>query len=276
MKILLTALVSLFSAACYSQHYYKDIIGTNETSQLIHTYKQNKVSRVAIRSFNESNVRIEDFSVEQVFDGRNLRTITSSGYTAESVLVSFVDDKNRVVKTIDSNSRLFTTTTYQYNEAGLLTRISSTSTDSAKKAIQSEEHIWQYNQTRPSRLLRIKNGKDTSYIELKLDEKGNIIEEQETRRGIKSEPIFYYYNDNNQLTDIVQYNKKARRLLPEYLFEYSPSGQVIQRITVPAGSDKYLIWRYQYNEKGLKTKEVVYNKQKQLAGKVEYQYSFSQ
>ena len=58
------------------------------------------------------------------------------------------------------------------------------------------------------------------------------------------------------------------------MFEYSPANQVIQRITVPANSSEYTIWRYQYDSKGLKTKEAIYNKQKQLTGKVEYQYSF--
>ena len=58
------------------------------------------------------------------------------------------------------------------------------------------------------------------------------------------------------------------------MFEYSPANQVIQKITVPSNSDNYLIWRYQYNGQGLKTKEVIYNKQKQLTGKIEYAYSF--
>ncbi len=59
------------------------------------------------------------------------------------------------------------------------------------------------------------------------------------------------------------------------MFEYSPVNQVIQKITVPANSDKYLIWRYQYNAQGLKIKEVIYDKNKDLSGKVEYQYSFA-
>ena len=124
-------------------------------------------------------------------------------------------------------------------------------------------------------MLRIKNKVDTIYVSFKTDEKGRIIEEQETRKGVKSEPYYYYYNNSGQLSDIVRYNPKARRLLPEYMFEYSPSNQVIQKITVPSGSDKYLIWRYQYNAQGLKTKEAIYDKQKQLTGKVEYQYSFN-
>jgi hypothetical protein len=49
---------------------------------------------------------------------------------------------------------------------------------------------------------------------------------------------------------------------------------VIQKITVPANSSEYLIWRYQYDDKGLKIKEAVFDKHKQLTGKIEYIYQF--
>ena len=74
---------------------------------------------------------------------------------------------------------------------------------------------------------------------------------------------------------IVRFNKKASRLLPEQMFEYSASNQVIQRISVPQNSDDYLIWRFAYDNRGLKTKEVIFNKQREQTGKVEYVYTFN-
>ena len=121
-------------------------------------------------------------------------------------------------------------------------------------------------------MLRIKNGRDTSFVHFKLDDKNNITEEQSTRNGIKSDPVYYYYDAQNRLTDIVRYSAKARRLLPEYMFEYSAANQVIQKITVPSNNSEYLIWRYQYDANGLKIKEAIYTKQKQLTGKIEYVY----
>jgi hypothetical protein len=56
------------------------------------------------------------------------------------------------------------------------------------------------------------------------------------------------------------------------MFEYAPDGKVIQKITVPANSSDYLIWRYQYNSNGLKIKEAIYDRHKTLNGKIEYQY----
>lgn len=42
-------------------------------------------------------------------------------------------------------------------------------------------------------------------------------------------------------------------------------------ISVQSGND-YLIWKYEYNDKGLRIRELCYNKQKQLPGRIEYQY----
>jgi len=276
MKLLLASVVFLASLSASAQHYYKDIIGTQETSGIMKAYQSNKVNRVVLTSYDENNTRSDDFFVEQQFApaARTLKTTTRSGVAHESVLISIIDDNGNVIKTIDSSDIVISITTYNYNPAGQLVSVISSSSDSSGKTNESEQHLWQYNNNKVARMLRIKNRIDTTYVNFKMDEVGNISEEQETRKGVKSEPVYYYYDASNRLTDIVRYSNKAKRLLPEYMFEYSPSNQVIQKITVPSNSDNYLIWRYQYNGQGLKTKEVIYNKQKQLAGKVEYQYSF--
>jgi hypothetical protein len=277
MKTLLATFSLLFYFTASSQHYYIDIIGTKETSGIMQAYLKNKVRHVVLTSYDETNAPIKDFYVEQEFDEANrvLKTITRSDVAHESTLLSYVDANNLVVKTIDSSDIIVSNTTYNYDALGRLLSLTNSSIDSSGKSKETEQHIWKYNDNRIAGMLRIKNMKDSSFVTFKLDENGNVIEEQETRKGIKAEPVYYYYDANNRVTDIVRYNKKAKKLLPEYMFEYSPSNQVIQKITVPANSDNYLIWRFQFNNQGLKTKEVIYNKQKQLTGKIEYQYSFS-
>jgi hypothetical protein len=276
MKSFLAAIVLFISFSASAQYYYQDIVGTKETSAIMKAYRDNKVNRVVLSSYDENNTRSDDFYVEQLFSAANqtLRTTTRSDMDHESVLTSYLDNNNNVVKTTDSSNIVTTVTNYTYNTDGMLVSITSFSSDSAKRTTESEQHLWQYNNNKIARMLRIKNAADTTYINFKLDEAGNVIEEQETRKGVKSPSIYYYYDNNNRLTDIVRYNNKAKRLLPEYMFEYSPTNQVIQKITVPSNNDNYLIWRYQYNGQGLKTKEVIYNKQKELTGKIEYQYSF--
>ena len=258
-----------------AQYYYKDIIGTKETSDLIRSYRTNRVSRVLLNSYDAENTKNDDFYVEQVFSAPNqyLKTITRLGDANESILISYTDANNNVVKTVDSSETITTTSVYKYGADGLLESVVSISSDTARSN-QAEEHRWEYNDNKIARMLRIKDKKDTAYITFKTDDKGNIIEEQSIRKGISSEPVYYYYDNNNRLTDIVRFSNKAKRLLPEYLFEYSPSNQVIQKITVPANSSDYLIWRYQYDDKGLKIKEAIFDKRKQLTGKIEYLYQF--
>jgi hypothetical protein len=124
---------------------------------------------------------------------------------------------------------------------------------------------------------RILNGKDSTEYRFTLDESRNIADEQLYRRNIGIDHVYYYYDDKNRLTDIVRYNKKAKQLLPDVMFEYDESNRVIQRITtISINNPDYLIWRYLFNDKGLKTKEALFNKFKELKGRIEYAYTFIQ
>lgn len=268
------ALFALSTAS--AQYYYKDIMGTKETADLIRHYQANKVNRVVLASTDGKNEKSDAFYVEQSFSPAKLmlKTTTRSNITNESFLTSWADANGNVIKTVDSSDAMVSTTVYTYDQQGQLLSSTSTSVDSLNTTNEKEEHLWQYNNNKPARMLRIKNSKDTTVVNFVVDEQGNVVEERAVRKGVAAEPVYYYYDNQNRMTDIVRYNKKARRLLPEYLFEYSPANQVIQKITVPSDNDNYLIWRYKYNDKGLKIKEAIYNKQKELTGTVEYQYSF--
>ena len=272
--LLLTCLFIFLSAS--SQYYYNDIIGTKESAGLITSYRNNKVHNITLRTYTINNTPLDNFSIQQEFipAKQALRTITKTDYTSPSYLTSYIDAAGHVIKTTDSSNGVVNTSVYTYTANGNLSSIYITAGDSLS-ATQTDEHLWQYNaQQKISRMLRIKNGRDTATVTFKLDAAGNVIEEQEKRRAATDEPFYYYYDAANRLTDIVRYNAKARKLLPEYMFEYSEAGQVIQRITVPQNSSQYLIWRYAYDSKGLKTKEVIFNKEKEQTGKVEYEYTY--
>lgn len=277
MKKILFSCLSFLSLSASAQYYYSDIIGTNETATTIKLYKQNKVSRVVLNSYDADGTKSDAFFVEQTFSPitNSLKTVTRSGLTLESTLTTFFNENGQVLKTVDSSDALVNTTIYNYNNEGLLINVQQSSIDSANTFSQFEEHQWQYQDGKVNKLVRIKNKKDTILIQFKIDEDGNVAEEQSFQNGKASEPVYYYYDDQNRLTDIVRYNNKVHKLLPEYMFEYSSSNQVIQKITVPSNNSEYLIWRFQYDNRGLKIKEAVYNKQKQLNGKIEYIYSFS-
>src|SRR5688572_14421427 len=276
MKSLLFSCLLLSCLSGSAQYYYSDIIGTNETAATMKLYQLYKVNRVALNSYDADGTKSDAFYVEQSFSPATnvLRTTTRSGITLESVLTTYLNANGQVAKTVDSSAAIVNTSIYTYSNEGLLIDVQQSSIDSSNSFSQFEEHQWQYENGKVSRLLRIKNRKDTIIVHFKLDEAGNVSEEQSFNNGVASEPVYYYYDDQHRLTDIVRYNNKARKLLPEYMFEYSAANQVIQKITVPSNNSDYLIWRFQYDNRGLKIKEAVYNKQKQLNGKIEYSYSF--
>lgn len=276
MKCFLFAAALFYSLAAPAQYYYKDIVGTRESSDLIKSYTKNKVSRVVLTSFDAKSQRDEEFYVEQLFApaNRSLTTTTSAQSSAPSRLISYADEKGNVVRTVDSSDIVVSITTYTYNEQGQLVSLISTAADTSAAAADYEQHLWTWKDGQPSKMLRIKNHKDTTFVTFKVDEQGNVVEESQLHNYIIDLPIYYYYNDKHQMTDVVHYSERVGQLLPEYMFEYNDQGQVSQKITVPARNSQYLIWRYQYNGYGLKTKEVIYDKQKKMTGRIQYQYSF--
>ena len=275
----LVILVLISALSSTAQYYYKDIVGIQEASDLFKSYLKNGVTRVLVNSYDADNVKSDFLFVQQEFSAskRMLKTVTGTG--AEngntSILYTYADADGRIIRTIDSSGIVISITTYTYEPSGNLAVVSISAADTTSD--QSEQHIWQWAGGKPSKMLRIKNKRDTAVVDFKLDENGNVVEEVETRKKVQSKPYFYYYNNNHQLTDIARFSERAGQLLPEYMFEYSSSNQVIQKITVPSNNSEYLIWRYQYNPQGLKTREVVYSKhdKRNPMGKIEYLYSFA-
>ena len=278
MKNIVLAALLISSALTQAQYYYKDIIGTAETNHQLKLYIATNVQSVVLKSFEPDGSVSDNFQVEQLLDknAKTLKTVSHSGVTDESVLLSFFDDSARVIKTMDTSGTSFNAAAYTYNGAGKLLSLKSFSGDTLKTGSETEDHQWTYNgKGQPVQMLRIINNTDTTVIKFQTDDNGNIIQETPYKKGKAGDPVYYYYDGKNQMTDIVRYNYKLKKLLPDYMFEYSDGGQVIQKITVPSNkAAQYLIWRYQYDNKGLKAREACFNKDKQLTGKIEYTYRF--
>ncbi|MEO6453248.1 MAG: hypothetical protein ABIN97_04210, partial [Ginsengibacter sp.] len=119
--------------------------------------------------------------------------------------------------------------------------------------------------------IRKKNDTELSAVNFKVDENGNVIEEEEALKNGIRKKYFYYYDDKNNLTDVVHYNERAKRLLPDYMYEYSSTGQLNQMITTEEGGG-YYIWRYAYNDQNLRESEKCFSKERKLLGSVQYIY----
>src|SRR5215212_10445471 len=116
MKYLFAPFLMFICISSSAQYYYKDIMGTKETAELMRSYRNQKVNRVILTSFDANNTRNDEFYVEQQFSAvtQTLRTITRSDVTNASVLTSFMDPNNHVIKTIDSSEAVVSTSVYNY------------------------------------------------------------------------------------------------------------------------------------------------------------------
>lgn len=260
---------------CRAQYYYKDIVVTAQIGAGYQLLRQNHVTEVHVTPSADATMPAGPaVSLQQtVYPAQNLViTYTKAPEAGESWLKAYYDQNGSLSSTVDSALNIVTRSTYTYDAAGRLASISSR-TESKDNPVETETHQWTWNAAgKPSRMVKIKDGNDTTYAAFEADEKGNPGEEKVTRNKYSLGSTFYYYDDKNRLTDVARYNKKADRILPEYMFEYNDAGQLTQMIIVPEGSNEYQTWKYYYNPNGLKQQDVCYNKQKQLLGKVEYSY----
>jgi hypothetical protein len=271
MKCLLALVLISSALSSKAQYYYKDIVGTAETNGQMKRLRDAGVRTVTLVSFDGDGSKSEALDIHQNLTGDRLVTTTVLDSNT-TVLVTVLDAQARVTQTIDSSEAQLTTTSYSYNSAGQLEVVESFTTDPTGKFTQREVHRWEWTGGRVTRMARIKNGIDSTIASFVADEKGNVAEEHLQRTGYPEDVVYYYYNESRRMTDIVRYNEKAKRLLPEYMFEYNEAGQVIQRITVPSNNSNYNTWRYLYDSRGLKVKEALYDRYKQQTGRVEYQY----
>jgi len=277
-NILGSFFIVMISAALHAQYYYKDFIGTRDINQTLKLYLSNKVQSAEATGFDGDGVKNSDFSETQNFfvDGNLLKIATRNKTVITNEYFRF-DSKGLLINMSDTSSSLVSTTMYTYDEKNNPLLIKNTVTDADDSISANEVHQWFYNeQGKPVRMLKILND-DTTEVRFTLDNKGNVIEEFPFVKKITGEKTYYYYDDKNRLTDIVRFNTKAHRLLPDYMFEYTEKNQVSQKITTLSMMDLgYLIWRYVYDDKGLKIKEASFNKDKVMTGKIEYSYRYGQ
>jgi len=269
-------LLIALTQTCSAQYYYKDLISTQQNDARWRLYRDNRVKSVKLSSFEKDGNPTEGFAGEQDVssDGARISTFTKSTGNAESWIIASYNPQGQTLRITDTSDTYRSVSEYQYDAQGRIASITNTSIETDNHFKIVEQHLWSYDASgKPSSMLKIKNGTDTTYIRFIADEKGNTAEERAVRNSSPLPTIYYYYDTDNRLTDIVRYNLKAGRLLPDNMFEYGNDGKLSSMLVVPDGSNDYLKWYYEYNEKGLKIKESCFSRQKELLGRIEYQYS---
>jgi YD repeat-containing protein len=284
MKNILLLIAIMIGMYAHSQYYYNDIVGTRETNRQMQTYLAQKVRTVAAIGIDQRGVKATDFSEYQELkeNGRALKATTIANLN-KTVIYSRFDEQGRVISMTDSSTALNSITTYSYDAAGRISRVQNTVRDSANDFNQVETHDWIYSADgKPKKMWRlISNSQllvtDSLEIRFVTDEDGNPGEERTFRNGHETGYVYYYFDDKNRLSDIVRFNTKLKKLLPDLMFEYDDQDRVIQKIMAVSNVLMgHFTWRYIYNDKGLKTKEALFDKDKMLTGRIDYSYSFSE
>lgn len=279
MKTLLPAAALLYSFVTQAQYYYNDIIGTQQSNVQMKTYITNKVKTVSAAGFDQNGIPTTDFSeIQEVTENGKALKITTRNNTSNTIYYNRFDDNGRLISITDSSNAIQSITTYKYDSQGRISIVQNSIKDSANDFNQTEIHQWVHNaEGNPQTMWRTINNTDSLEIRFTPDEDGNTGDEKTYRRGIETGVVYYYYDDKKRLSDIVRYNTKANKLLPDIMFEYDDNNRVIQKITTTSSLNiGYLIWRYLFDENGLKTKEALFNKDKVLTGKIDYKYTFGQ
>jgi YD repeat-containing protein len=274
MKITgLLVLACLVAGASYGQHYYNDQVLTNDIVKKRALYQQTRVRGVQMTSLDNNDQPIEGFSSAQQVSGSSLVTTTNTEVSGKNETTHSFNDKGQLTRSVDTSDGNKTVIEYVYDAAGQINTITSRSF-SPGGYVNKEQHVWSYASGKPSRMLKIKNDTDTTYISFTTDEKGNVTEEKSTHRRQEQPAVYYYYDDQNRLTDVVRYNVRAKRLLPDYVFEYDAAGRMSTMLVTTQGGVDYQKWYYKYDEKGLKQQDICFGKNQALIGKVQYNYKF--
>jgi hypothetical protein len=283
MKVVLLLITFCFAFMfANSQYYFTDIVSHRQSDFQYKLLQAAKVKQVKAVSYGPDDKIMDGFGLEQniIDGGRKIVTQTlmpNSGTT----IIENTYDSNKLISSVNSVvqplSTVSTITTYTYSSKGAILSIVSSSLDTitASAGNYSEKHIWQYNENNaPTQMLKIKNNKDTLLVLFSYDDKGTVAEEKWMKKGKEIEHYYYYYNEDGLLTDVVRFNPSARKLLPDFVYEYDDNASIIKMIQPLKGGTEYLTWKYTYNDNGLKTTETCFNKKKEVEGKVVYEYSY--
>lgn len=268
-------LIFAFSATVNGQYYYKDIWSNQQLVKEFNILKNDNLKTIKIKSFEDDNQPSEGFFCEKKINKNYTQSqmMSKSNVTGQSLLVSDYNASGQPVRTTDDTPTTTSVTDYEYDSNGQLKLIRTVTKGDDDSESISETHEYFYDEKgRPVKMLRKKGDRLVSTIHFVSDTNGNIIEENVEGNSATDKKYYYYYDDKNRLTDVVHYNERAKRLLPDYMYEYDSHNQPTQMISTEEGGSNYFIWKYTYNDKNLRETEKCFSKEKRLLGTIEYEY----
>ena len=257
-----------------AQYYYKDILSNLQLNKEFSILKNEQIKIIKLKSFEDNNEPSEDFFCEKKINKSYSQSemISKSSITGQALLITDYSPEGRVIKTTNNTPTITNIVQYEYDHDGRLSMLRTLTTADGDSTGIAETHEYVYDQDgRPEKMVRKKNNVFLSTITFIKDEKGNIIEEDATGKS-NDKKYYYYYDESNRLTDVVHFNERAQRLLPDYMYEYNELNLPGQIISIDETASNYLIWKYAYNDKNLPEIQKCFSKEKRLLGTIEYEY----
>lgn len=249
------------------------MVSLKASNNIYTVLKKNNILEVSATSTESDNTPTKGFVYLKIIKNNASFSVTHTELETGGSTDEFETYSNdRLTKSEDSADNVLTTVEYDYDNNGNISQVKTQTDDTTMNVHSTELHKWFYTNGIPDSMIRIKDNADSTIIHFKKDEKKNITEELWMKKSKTIEHYYYYYNDKNQLTDIVRFHAKAQQMLPDFLFEYDDKGMIAQLTQVPQGSSEYVIWKYVYDERSLKTKDVLFDKHQELMGTVTYNY----
>jgi hypothetical protein len=257
----------------HAQYYYKDIMSTLQQNKEFSILKNGNIKLIRITSFDENDQPSDGFFCEKKINKTFTQSqmLSKSNITGQSLLVTDYNNNGDVVKTTTHTPTTNNIVEFQYDQNHNISLITTNTIADGDSSGITETHEYIYENGKLVKMLRKKNNTLISTITFVADDKGNIIEEDPAGNSIDKK-YFYYYDDHNRLTDVVHFNVVAKRLLPDYMFEYSAGYEPKQMISVDETGRNYFIWKYAYDDKKLPEIQKCFSKEKQLLGTIQFDY----
>ncbi len=273
-NVLLILILIFINLNTYAQYYYSDILSNKLANETYISLLKNKITKIITTNIIQNQESEQKLQIIQTFSDNwsILSTESNSNINSNSNTSSYYQN-NKIIKSEGEKTNLTSYLTYEYNNENKLATITTATIDTSVDNGFKEKHLFYYDAKGIiSTMIKIKNNIDTTFVTFIKDDNENIIEENWLYKSKIVETYYYYYNDNKLLTDIVKFNLKAKKMLPEFLFEYDSNNKLSQMIQIPFGSSNYLIWKYTYDTRGLKQSQFCFSKNSELLGKMDYVY----
>jgi YD repeat-containing protein len=271
MKWRVLLVVLLVHQTVWSQYYLNDCVGLTQSQEKYQLMRKHRIKLIEATSLEADGSATPGFILQQTLptDGKKMITTIGQQNSPVETITNFYE-LSKLKKTVVKRLSLETKTEFFYNNKGLLEKLVSTTIDSNQLMPVSETHFWTYGTNgAPTQMLKWGNSIDTLQVHFLSDSTGLVLEEYWMKKG-KTIETYYYYYANQRLTDVVRYNQKAKKLLPDFVYEYNDQNQLTQMAQFDGKSMVY--WTYTYDQNGLRASETARDKQKNILTKINYRF----